>query len=272
MLIATWATTSEACHRRRGLRARPVLLLSGSTYAGYTYGGPTGYYGAGGGYGMAGGGYYDGGYAGGMAGYPGGYGYGYGVRPARLRLGRHRRAASPVWASGPVWALAHRVWARAASAGRRPGWGVRPRPGRRRLSARGADRPQVLRSPCGGAPGLDLRASLGAVFSRAKREPFQPSDSTRARNLFPGHYLDMLGLARLTDLHRLRSSDRAPAVVRGGSRGPPDFESGPFGPTAAPRGVPTREGRAAIVPGPSKRQGCRSSGEGATDGSARCGR
>jgi hypothetical protein len=71
MAIVVWATTSEACHRRR---ARAC-----GTYgsAGYTYAGPTGnYYGAGGGYGMAGGGYYGGGYAGDTTGYPGGYGYG----------------------------------------------------------------------------------------------------------------------------------------------------------------------------------------------------
>ena len=45
-----------------GLAVRPGLP------GGYTYAGPTGYYGAGGGYGMAGGGYYNAGYAGGTAG------------------------------------------------------------------------------------------------------------------------------------------------------------------------------------------------------------
>jgi hypothetical protein len=70
MLIVAWATTSEACHRRR------AHATATNCYAGYTYAGPTGYYGAGGGYGMAGGGYYGGGYSGGTAGYPGGYGYG----------------------------------------------------------------------------------------------------------------------------------------------------------------------------------------------------
>ncbi len=64
MLVVTWATSSEACHRRRRACA-PVT----SCNAGYNQ---TGYYGAGGGYGMAGGGYY----GGGTAGYPGGYGYG----------------------------------------------------------------------------------------------------------------------------------------------------------------------------------------------------
>ena len=62
MLIATWATSSEACHRRRACAPNPC---------GYGYASPTGYY-------TAGGGYY-GGYAGGMTGYPGTYGgYGYG--------------------------------------------------------------------------------------------------------------------------------------------------------------------------------------------------
>ena len=65
MLIVTWATSSEACHRRRRACA-PVTYCN----AGYTQ---TAYYDAGGGYGTAGGGYYDG-YAGGTAGYPGGYG------------------------------------------------------------------------------------------------------------------------------------------------------------------------------------------------------
>ena len=82
MLIATWATTSEACHRRRACapatycrgytggiptrapRATTVPGAATAWLAGVTT-------------------------AGGTAGYPGGYGY---VRPARLRLGRHRRA------------------------------------------------------------------------------------------------------------------------------------------------------------------------------------
>jgi len=75
MLIVAWATTSEACHRRRA--CAPVTYCSaGYTYGGYTYAGTTGYYGAGGGDGMAGGGYYGGGYPGGTAGYPGGFGPG----------------------------------------------------------------------------------------------------------------------------------------------------------------------------------------------------
>jgi hypothetical protein len=60
MVVAVWATSSEACHRRRACRPDPC------GYSGYGYASPTGYYGGGGGY-TTGGGYY-GGY--------GGYGYG----------------------------------------------------------------------------------------------------------------------------------------------------------------------------------------------------
>jgi hypothetical protein len=70
LVIVAWATTSEACHRRR------ASGCGAYGYAGSTYAGPTGYYGSGQGYGMPGGGYYQGGYAGGTAGYPAGYGYG----------------------------------------------------------------------------------------------------------------------------------------------------------------------------------------------------
>jgi hypothetical protein len=62
LLILAWATTSEACHRRRAY----------ATAGGYAYASPTGYYASGDGYYPASGGYYGGGYAG----YPGGYGYG----------------------------------------------------------------------------------------------------------------------------------------------------------------------------------------------------
>ena len=92
MLVVTWATSSEACHRRRA--CQPTTCYSQS---GYTYGSPQGYYGTRGA-GMAGGGYYDGGYTGGTAGYPGGYGYGQPgslrirLRPAGLQPGRPRRA------------------------------------------------------------------------------------------------------------------------------------------------------------------------------------
>jgi hypothetical protein len=70
MLIVAWATTSEACHRRRA-RATATYCYSGYTYGGYAYAGSTGQYDAAGNYVPAGGGYYGGGY-------PGGYGYDYG--------------------------------------------------------------------------------------------------------------------------------------------------------------------------------------------------
>src|SRR5262249_62104126 len=54
-VIVACATTSEACYRRRACGCGTY------GYAGYTYAGPTGYYGSGGGSGMAGGGYYGGG-------------------------------------------------------------------------------------------------------------------------------------------------------------------------------------------------------------------
>ena len=69
MLIAAWATTSEACHRRRACAPQPSCGYEGG---GYTSASPQGYYGAGGGYATTGGGYYGGGYGG----YPGGYDYG----------------------------------------------------------------------------------------------------------------------------------------------------------------------------------------------------
>ena len=88
MLIVVWATTSEACHRRRACQPTPRY-----TNGGYTYASPTGYYCAGGGYGMAGGGYYGGGYP------------GYG-QPGYRRPG--------TTSAGPATT-------RAASEGRRPG-------------------------------------------------------------------------------------------------------------------------------------------------------
>ena len=131
MLIVAWATTSEACHRRRA--CQPVTYCSaGYTYGGYTYAGTTGYYGAGGGYGMAGGGYYGGGYPGGTAGYPGGYDFG-------------RPGYNPGGLGGP-----------ASGIGVRPGLGSA-------VSARGADRPQVLRSPRGGAPAWTYGLTRGGV-------------------------------------------------------------------------------------------------------------
>jgi hypothetical protein len=69
MLVAMWASSAEACHRRRACPPAPC------GDAGYGYASPTGYYGGGGGYYGGGGGYY----GGGTPGYPGGYsGYGYG--------------------------------------------------------------------------------------------------------------------------------------------------------------------------------------------------
>ena len=66
VVVAVWATSSEACLRRRACAPAPC------GYAGYTDASPTGYSGGGGGYYTADGGYYGGGYAGGY----GGYGYG----------------------------------------------------------------------------------------------------------------------------------------------------------------------------------------------------
>src|SRR4051794_40848663 len=79
MLVVSWTTSSEACHRRR----RACQPAPSYCESGYAYSSPQGYYGGGGGAGYAttSGGYYGGGYATGTAGYPGGYGqpgYGYG--------------------------------------------------------------------------------------------------------------------------------------------------------------------------------------------------
>ena len=126
MLVATWATSSEACHRRRACQPAPC------GQAAYTYASPTGYYTAEGGYVTADGSYYGGGYAGGMAGYPGGYGYnrpGYGLGGI----------------GGPF-----------------SGLGVRPGLGFGGLG-RGADRPQVLRSPCGAPPAWTYGFTRGGV-------------------------------------------------------------------------------------------------------------
>jgi hypothetical protein len=72
MVVAVWATSSEACHLRRACGPAPC------GGGGYGYASPTGYYGGGGGYYATDGDYYGGGYAG----YPGGYrGYGGYGRP-----------------------------------------------------------------------------------------------------------------------------------------------------------------------------------------------
>jgi len=70
LIIVAWATTSEACHRRRA--AAPAACYgTAQGYAGYASPSPAGYYGATGGYAApVEGGAYSGG------GYPGGYGYG----------------------------------------------------------------------------------------------------------------------------------------------------------------------------------------------------
>src|SRR4051794_11412189 len=62
MLLITWATTSEACHRRRA--QAQTTYYSGYATTGYSYGATSGYYGGAGGYGMADGGYYNGAYSG----------------------------------------------------------------------------------------------------------------------------------------------------------------------------------------------------------------
>jgi hypothetical protein len=103
LVIVAWATTSEACHRRRTCPPAPCGSW-GYTSAGYNYASPQGYAGVGGGYGMAGTGYYGGGYAGGMAGYPGGYG-GYAGGNGSMAGGYLRGRAlgamgAPAWTYG----------------------------------------------------------------------------------------------------------------------------------------------------------------------------
>jgi hypothetical protein len=95
IVIVAWATTSEACHRRR---ARAYATYG---YAGYAYPGPTGYYGAGGGYGMAGGGYYGSGYAGYYSGGYGGYG-GY-AGPDGSMMGGYLRGRALGAMGAPAW-------------------------------------------------------------------------------------------------------------------------------------------------------------------------
>ena len=76
-LVVAWATSAEACHRRRAYA--PVAYTC--AYSSYGYASSTGYYGAGVGYVTDGGGYYGGGYAGTY----GGYGYGWpGYNPGGL--------------------------------------------------------------------------------------------------------------------------------------------------------------------------------------------
>ena len=110
MLVVSWATSSEACHRRRAC-CQPVQSYC---HSGYTYASPTGYYGAGGGYTTTDGGYYGGGYAGGTAGYPGGY-----VRPARPGYDFGRPGYNPGGLGGPASGMGcGPAWAPAAWPGR----------------------------------------------------------------------------------------------------------------------------------------------------------
>ena len=125
MLIVAWATTSEACHRRR---CRSMLVTRRIPAGdGYTYGSPQGYYGGGGGYGMTGGRLLQPGISG-------------RIHPARLlrrpaRTGYDfgRPGYNPGGLGGPA-----------------SGIGVRPGLGAGGLGP-GADRSQVLRSPRGGS-------------------------------------------------------------------------------------------------------------------------
>jgi hypothetical protein len=76
MLVVAWATTAEACHRRRACGTGTC----GYTHSTCGYAGSTGYYATQQGYVTDGGGYYSGGgYPGtyGGGGYPGTYGGGY---------------------------------------------------------------------------------------------------------------------------------------------------------------------------------------------------
>ena len=133
MLVVLWTTSSQACHRRRSCQST-CYCQSGCGYAG-----PHGLLR------LAGAatqrqGYYGGGYYGG--GYPGGYyggrlsrrvrpaGYGYGQPGTGYDFGRP--GYNPGGLGGP-----------ASGIGVRPGLGAGG-------FGRGADRPQVLRSPCGG--------------------------------------------------------------------------------------------------------------------------
>ena len=100
LLVVAWATSAEACHRRRA--CAPVVNTCG--YSSYGYAGSTGYYATQQG-GMAGGGYYGGGY-----GQPGGGYYGGGY-PGRYDFGRP--GYNPGGLGGPMSGL-----------GVRPGLGV----------------------------------------------------------------------------------------------------------------------------------------------------
>ena len=94
-------------------------------------------------------------------GMPAAYGdAGYTTRVPRATTAAGMPAARPAIPAGTT--SAGPATTRAASAGRRPGWGCGPAwaPA---ASARGADRPQVLRSPCGGAPAWTYGLTRGGV-------------------------------------------------------------------------------------------------------------
>ncbi|MDG3008204.1 hypothetical protein [Paludisphaera mucosa] len=50
LIVAAWASTSEACHRRRKAAAQPVCYAATQSYAGYASPSPTGQYDPSGGY------------------------------------------------------------------------------------------------------------------------------------------------------------------------------------------------------------------------------
>ena len=138
MLVVLWTTSSEACRFCR----RACQPTQSYCQSGYGYGSPTGYYASG----------------------QGGY-----VTQAAVTMvvgipaERPAIPLAPATAS-PAMTSAGPATTRAASAGRRPGWGCGPA-WASAASARGADRPQVLRSPCGGArPGPT--GSLGAASAQ----------------------------------------------------------------------------------------------------------
>ncbi len=88
LIVVAWATTSEACHRRR-VAAPAVCYGAEQGYSGYASPSPTGYYDATGGYAApAMGGYAapatGGAYPGGAYGYPGSYYGGGGYNPGGL--------------------------------------------------------------------------------------------------------------------------------------------------------------------------------------------
>ena len=159
MLVVAWATTSEACHRRRA--SRPPRATTGYYLAGYYLRGPTGYYGGGGGYGTAAGATTAAGMPAARPAIPAGTTT---AGPATTRAASAGRC--PGWASGPAWASAHRVWAgrgRPRRAGVRAGGAARP--GRRRLGPGALTVHRFSDHPAGPRPGPT--GSLGVVSAAA---------------------------------------------------------------------------------------------------------